>query len=214
MGRARGTIDGGRGRVLSHDKALAAAREMLVHEGRLDMQALARNLAVSRATLYRVVSSRDRLLGDVLWSFAEVALQAAYREAEGVRGLDRILRTGSIFRSSVLGFGPLRAFAAGEPVTTAMAMFTPQGGMHDRLVGAWRAILLEVVENEGLDLPVDAADLAEIIVRLGGSMLYADLLADRARETDLAAVVTSALVRQDVPEDALDASGPTARPSG
>ena len=35
------------------------------------MDELAHELAVSRATLYRAVDGRDRLLGDVLWFLAE-----------------------------------------------------------------------------------------------------------------------------------------------
>ncbi len=167
---------------------------MFIAEGRLDMQALARRLAVSRATLYRVVVSRDRLLGDVLWSLAAPALQAAVEEANEERGLERILRIGSRFRSGVLGFEPLRTFARAEPLTTGRALFTPE--MNERLVQAWRAILLDAVENDEGSLPVDAVDFAEIIVRLGGSLLYADLLADQARDTDLAAVVTRALFAQ------------------
>jgi hypothetical protein len=190
-------------RVLAHEQALEAAREMFITEARLDMQALARTLAVSRATLYRVVVSRDRLLGDVLWSLAGPALQAAVEEANAERGLERILRIGSRFRSGVLGFEPLRTFARAEPLTTGRALFTPEGGMNERLVQAWRAILLDAVENDEGSLPVDAVDFAEIIVRLGGSLLYADLLADQARDTDLAAVVTRALFAQRTTEESV-----------
>lgn len=45
----------------------AAAMECYSEGRRLDMQALARELGMARATLYRRVGNREQLLDDVVW---------------------------------------------------------------------------------------------------------------------------------------------------
>jgi hypothetical protein len=104
-----------------------------------------------------------------------------------------VIDTGVRFRSLVVGFEPLRRFARAEPLATATAMLTP-GPMHDRLVATWRTILLEAVGSDEHRLPLPADELAEIVFRLGGSMLYADLLADPPPDADFTAVVLRPLL--------------------
>ena len=58
-------------RVITYDAIVAGARRQFLRDGTIDMEELPQELAVSRATLYRAVGGRDRLLGDVLWSLAE-----------------------------------------------------------------------------------------------------------------------------------------------
>ena len=57
-------------RVISYETVVMGARRHS-SASTIDMDELAHELAVSRATLYRAVDGRDRLLGDVLWSLAE-----------------------------------------------------------------------------------------------------------------------------------------------
>ena len=52
---------------MSLDQVADAGCEYFLNHATIDMDELALTLAVSRATLYRVVNSRDRLLGEVLW---------------------------------------------------------------------------------------------------------------------------------------------------
>src|SRR5215218_11513560 len=59
----------GRGRPPPLEAFVRARRGFLAGE-RVDMGALARQLGVNRATLYRWVGSRDQLLVEVLWSLA------------------------------------------------------------------------------------------------------------------------------------------------
>lgn len=76
-------------RVIAYDAIVAGARCHFLREGTIGMQ-LAQELAVSRATLYRAVDGRDRLLGDVLWSLAERTYAQAPNDASS-HGVDAIL---------------------------------------------------------------------------------------------------------------------------
>src|SRR5262245_27507707 len=65
---------GGNHRQATPADALRAARRRFLRGQRLDMNELARDLGIGRATLYRWVGGRDQLLGEALWSLAEQGL--------------------------------------------------------------------------------------------------------------------------------------------
>lgn len=157
------------------------------------MDSLARSLVVSRATLYRVVHSRDRLLGDVIWSFGERTLAMAVAETTGT-GVDRIVETARRFNAYVVSFEPLRSFVRSEPMAAIRVLITPAGGVHQRFVEAWKGIFLEAARRGELTLPLDAEELAYVFVRIGESVLYSDLLAGREPDIRVAALVQRSLL--------------------
>jgi AcrR family transcriptional regulator len=182
-------------RVLSYADAFSRARTRFVADGTLDMASLARELSVSRATLYRVVGNRDRLLGDVIWDLGAGTLHRAIRETPADRtGIDRIVETSKRFNEYVMAFAPLRHLLREEPLTAFRVLFSPAGGVHERAVAAWRAMLEAAVERGEIVPPFDVDRLAYILVRSGESMLYADLIAGREPDIELAAVVQRAVL--------------------
>jgi hypothetical protein len=100
-------------RVISYEAIVAGARRHLLRQATIDMEQLAHELAVSRATLYRAVDGRDRLLGDVLWSLAERTYEEA-RRAVTRRGVDAILEISHHFTESVTAAAPFRCFLQRE----------------------------------------------------------------------------------------------------
>lgn len=170
-------------RVLSYDEALERAIHVFVRDGRLDMEPFAAEFPVSRATLYRVVGTRDRLLGDVLWVLAERTLRLAQSEATSAGGIDRLLEISRRFKEHTLGFAPLRAFLHAEPQTAFQVLLTPAGRVSERVVAAWVEIFEDATARGEVTLPFDVGWFAYVFVRTGESMLYSDLLA--GREPDL-----------------------------
>ena len=80
------------------------------------MQSLAGDLAVSRATLYRVAGSRDALLGEALWLLGRRLLDTA--RAERVHpGPDGVIEVSRIFAERLSAAPPMRTFIAAEPDT-------------------------------------------------------------------------------------------------
>ena len=183
-------------RVLSHVDALSCARARFVADATLDMPALAEELGISRATLYRVVGNRDRLLGDVIWDLGARTLKRAIRETSpDCTGIDRIIETSMRFNQYVMTFAPLRDFLREEPLTGFRVLFSPAGRVHERAVTAWRALIEDAVERGEIVPPFDVDRLAYIFVRSGESMLYADLIAGREPDIELAAVVQRAVLQ-------------------
>lgn len=149
------------------------------------MEALAEKLSVSRATLYRVVESRDRLLGDVLWTFG-LDFFTRSREAATGRGVDRILGVLRGFGEQLIAAEPFRRFLARDSETAVLILFTPAGRIHERFVGVNRELLQESIDAGELTLPFEVDSFAYVFVRIYESMWYADLLSGRPPDLDLA----------------------------
>lgn len=173
-------------RVLTYDQALECAIHLFVRTGRLEMDALAEQIPVGRATLYRVVGSRDRLLGDVLWVLAERTLRLAESESEAPAGVERMIEISRRFKRHVLGFRPMRDFVHAEPQTAFRVLLTPAGRVSERVVRAWVDMFTEAAGRGELTLPFDVEWFAYVFVRTGESIVYADLLAGREPDLDLA----------------------------
>jgi AcrR family transcriptional regulator len=182
-------------RVLTYEQAHRRAIKVFVRDGGLDMKTLADELPVGRATLYRVVGSRDRLLGDVLWTLAERTLETVERQATAEVGLDRVFEISHRFKEDLLTFEPLRRFLATEPEVALRVLLTPAGGVSERMVKAWAGILRRSLVAPDSTLPFDLDWFAYVLVRTGESMLYSDLLAGREPDLELADLVTKLLFR-------------------
>ena len=168
-----------RGRVITYEDALTAARRQFVATGWLSMSGLQRDLLVSRATLYRVVGSRDALLGDVLWQLAARTLEVVVAEVdrEGLRGVDRLIEITRRFDDLVVGFEPLQLLLQRDPVVAFRVLFTSAGRVHERVVEAFAELFAEARDAGEVALPFDVTASAYLHVRIGESKLYGHLLA-------------------------------------
>jgi AcrR family transcriptional regulator len=178
--------------VSSDDVVLGACRFFLRH-ATVDMDRVAVDLAISRATLYRVVHSRDRLLGDVLWRLAEAMLNRA-RQRRTAAGVDGVLEITRTFSAALLDSEPFREFLRTEPDTAARVLFTASGGVHRRAVAVQCEILHDLATEEGWP-EKDLDHLAYLYVRLIESMLYAELLTGRRPDPELAERAIRALLQ-------------------
>jgi hypothetical protein len=157
-------------RVVSPEHVLQAARDMFLRHATVDMPELAARLAVSRATLYRVASSREHLLADVIWSLAMASLRSAVRQTTGQMDVDRVLEIGARFRQMALGSEPLREFVLAERSTAAAVLHTPSP-MRDALIDAWNDLLMQATAERRSSLSIVPQHAAEIVVSLGASTI-------------------------------------------
>nr|WP_246253628.1 QsdR family transcriptional regulator [Isoptericola chiayiensis] len=144
------------------------------------MEQLTEDLWVSRATLYRVVGSRDRLLGDVLWQLAARTLELADRDAEnsGLVGVDRLLAVARGFDRQVSAFEPLQKYLAVDPADATRILFGATARVHVRNVEAWGVLLQRELERGTVDsLPFSVPETAFALVRIGESIVYGSMLA-------------------------------------
>ncbi|MFC8594157.1 QsdR family transcriptional regulator [Streptomyces atroolivaceus] len=180
-------------RVVTRGHVVHRACRFFLRHGTVDMGALAQDLAVSRATLYRVVGSRDALMADVLWDLAEHLLDRARRRRTRA-GVDGVLEITRYFVTALRASAPFEAFLRAEP-ETARRLLTG-GCVHRRAVLAQRSILLEAEERDRLWSGSGIDDLAYLYVRVVESALYAELLSSRRPDFALAERTARALLRQ------------------
>jgi AcrR family transcriptional regulator len=179
-------------RPTKHD-ALALAERTIRDGERLDMRALAQELGIGRATLYRWTGSRDQLLGEVLWAMARPLWAECQAEATG-NGAERTADVLRRYMERVASSQPLRRLLENEPETALRILMTVDGPVQERTVGLIEDLL--VAESAaGAELPdVDPRQLAFAIVRMGESFLYADVVAAAEPDVETAYAVIRLLL--------------------
>jgi AcrR family transcriptional regulator len=175
-------------------EAFKAARRKFIHGERIEMQALAAELGVSRVTLHRWVGNRDELLGEILWSLAEPTMRDA-ANATRARGGRRIAETLAGFLEAVLAAPFMRAFVEREPEIALRVLTTKRTPFQRRLVTMVRGMLAEETDAGRLDPPMDLDDLAYAVVRLAESFYYTDVIAGGEPDPHKAKQAIAALLR-------------------
>jgi AcrR family transcriptional regulator len=173
--------------------ALELARRRWVAGERLEMGAMATELGISRATLYSWVGSRERLLGEVLWSFAEAGVAQARAQAQGT-GADYIIDVTSRFVRLNAEFEPMRRFISSDPELALRLLTSKHGPVQERMIAVARELLEEQVESEALTPALDLDTLAYLMVRVSESFLYSDLITGAEPETEKAVEVVRLLL--------------------
>jgi AcrR family transcriptional regulator len=140
---------------------------------RVDLTVVARELGLSRATIYRWFGSREALLGEVVATELELLVarkrrQVSRRGAEGLlEVLDRVNRT--LTRSRAL-----RSLMDHER-DSAMRMLTSSAGVVEpRAVACIEALITQEASTGDFDPPFDPPTLAYALVRLRHAFLYDD----------------------------------------
>jgi AcrR family transcriptional regulator len=171
------------------------ARQRFLAGDRLDMGDIARSSGVSRATLYRWVGSRDRLLGEILGSIADAAFSQADRSASGT-GADRVLDVLKLFFEGVLRSAPYRRFVEAEPQLALRLCTSKAGPVQGRLIRRIESLLerenVPAVDELG---QLTRADLAYALLRLGEAFVYSDVITGSEPDVDRALPLFSRLLR-------------------
>ncbi|WP_036555185.1 QsdR family transcriptional regulator [Nocardioides insulae] len=160
---------------------IAAASRWVVRGQRLDMQGLADEIGVSRATLFRHVGGREDLLAEALWMLTESMLKIAEKRWEGERRPDQFhyFGTGHYINEMIAKSPGVRRLLNEEPTLTLRLVTDPHGRIQPGVTSFVEQLVRRDMEEFGLRPAIDPGDLAYALVRLGESFLYADVLADR-----------------------------------
>jgi len=194
---------GGAGRILPEGVAppedvpaevFVAALQTFLELRRLDMRALAAELGMGRSSLYRKVQSRDHLLGAVLWYLTRRVIVRALEATQGLSGPERVVAVVDGFLHDVHGQAGLRRLLQEEPEAALRILTSKAGGVQQRVIGAVERLLEAEEARAGAGLTLDRATLAYVIVRIGESFLYADVIADNQPDVDRAVEVVARLL--------------------
>jgi AcrR family transcriptional regulator len=173
---------------------LLHARRKFLRGRRIDMQELASELGLSRATLYRWVGTREKLIGEVIWSLGEIGLRdaRAHADEQNLEGVEWILAIYDHWGQTISNFVPIQKWAQSEPEVALRVLTSHSAPLQRRAVEHYRKLL----EETGLEFRFDTATLAYVLVRIGESFLWADLITgesqpDLTTATDVARVLLS-----------------------
>jgi AcrR family transcriptional regulator len=175
--------------------AFRAARRTFLRCERLDMRALALELGVSRATLYRWTGDRDQLLGDVLWSLSDDVFAEAKQATVHLRGTERLL---AIFRRHVqalIDAPALRVFLQQETHAALRILTARDGLVQPRTVQRLAELYGEEHEAGNFRPAVDVETLAYAVVRVTEGFIYNDAVVAVEPELERAAAIVSLLLR-------------------
>jgi AcrR family transcriptional regulator len=172
----------------------AAAVDAYVSGQRLDMQSLARQAGVGRATLYRRVGNREQLLDEVIWWRARRLLVDQVQVTAALAGVTRIAAViGGVLRA-VERDKPLRAFLESDAEAALRILTGTRSRVQKGMAGALQN-LIDLERGRGaFEADLDTPTLAYAIVRICEGFLYSDVIADRSPDITRAITVIEALL--------------------
>jgi len=165
--------------------ALRVARRMWLDDQRIDMGALAAELRISRATLYNWVGDRDRLTAEVLWSMTADLIARARKKAKG-SGAAWLSEVNRHYLTELAAFGPSRRFIERDPEVALRVLTSAKTPYQHRLIDALTSMIQEQVEAAGYVPPLDPPTLAYLIIRIGESFIFNDVITGSEPDLDKA----------------------------
>jgi AcrR family transcriptional regulator len=183
----------GRPAACTREEALELARKRFLACERVDVQALARELGLARATMHRWFQTRELLLGEVLAELAEERLSAIRRETGGA-GASALLQTLDRFNREVAATRGMRALLAQEQERALRILTSSAGVVQPRVVACIEHLIDAEVQAGKLVPPTPPDVLAYAITRLGEAFLYNDALAGIRGDTERLRQVEAALL--------------------
>ncbi|WP_328407127.1 QsdR family transcriptional regulator [Nocardia sp. NBC_00403] len=174
----------------TREEVIDLAHRWFLDGRRIDMQQLARELGIGRATLYRWWGSREVVIGEVVWRIIADAITRV--EARGYGGpLDRFVRNFGRLADTVRTFEPLSRFVADDPEYGLRVLTSGYTVVQSRMID-WAASRLTDLPD--LDPRIEIRDLAYAIVRIGEAFVWSDVITGDPPRSDKATAMVELLV--------------------
>jgi AcrR family transcriptional regulator len=159
-------------------RAFSLARARLLAGERIDMQQLAAELGVDRSTLFRWVGSRDQLVSQILHELGQRTLTRVLHDAraKGLTGAQLVAETLGGFADELITAPFFRTYLRREPERALRLLTTNAGFIQREMMRAVERLLDEQVDPAALSYPMPTHDLAYLVIRIGESFIYTDLI--------------------------------------
>lgn len=186
---------GSRGRpaAATREDVLAAARRRYLAGERVDVRAIAAEVGLGRATLYRWFGSRETLVGEVIAREAEEYFTRVRAGVEG-SGAAALLETFDRINRGLARAPAVRSFLEQEREAALRTLTSSGGVVQPAAVAAIESLIDAEVRDGTYEPPVDAHTLAYAIVRLAEAFIYNDALAGIRGDVERLRQVEAALL--------------------
>ncbi|WP_084654999.1 QsdR family transcriptional regulator [Nocardia altamirensis] len=191
-----GANPAGRGRpaAAQPDDVLVAARRQFTAEQRIDVQAIAAELGLGRATIYRWFGSREGLIGTLLLTDCTVLFRRAEQRANDATGAHRVLQTIDGFNRKLMTNNAFRAYIELEQRAALQVLTSAAGTFQPGAVALVTALIERAVNEDGYQPPLEPATLAYALARLNEAFLYNDAVIGLSGDLDVLHDVLAALL--------------------
>lgn len=174
----------GRDGQVTRAAMLRRARATFLAGERLDVLALAEELGVARATVYRWYGGREALLGEVMWSLVDDTL-TALEQAARPRSPAALVDVWIVMLQQVSGHPGLQKALEREPTLHLSLITSRHGVVQSRLVERFTTMI--AAGAPGAVTPaLPLRELAYAIVRVGEAFCYADVVSGYPVDVDAA----------------------------
>jgi AcrR family transcriptional regulator len=157
------------------EELLRASRRMFLRDGTLEMRALARELKVGRATLYRWARDRENLLSEVLLSLGLANLKYAERDTNTQAGPRRVCDVTDLYLRRMRSNASFEKFVRLERDVAERVMMNPRGKLYRGWEAVWADFVRRVEESSGWKAPLAAPTLSRIMMRVSNAFMLAGL---------------------------------------
>jgi AcrR family transcriptional regulator len=178
----------------TREEVLALARAHWLDCRRIDVQAIAAECGVGRATVYRWFGSREGLIGEAMMGVFEARVADA-RAAVGGRGGEALLDTLGLIYRGLVAAPHIRTFIDRERATALPLMTSSRGPVHPRIVELIRELIDAEVEHGDYRAPTDTTTLAYVLVRMAEALLFNYEDDDLPKDLERLREVQAALLR-------------------
>ncbi len=176
------------------------ARQWFIGAKRIELQKLAVELGISRATAYRWAGSAEQLVGQVLASLVDDSFQHIMQRTTST-GADRVLEVLELGMRYAHEFQPLQQFLAKDAQLGLRIVASKHSPVQEHTIANLQKLLEEEIEAGHLSLPVEADVMAYALTRIVESFLYADLITGAQPEIENASNILKLMLRQDSPTE-------------
>ena len=181
----------GRPAAATREQVRDAALYRYLRGRRVDIQAIAAELGLGRATVHRWFGTREALIGEVVVRASAPVLDEARAKAGGTGG-PALLETFDRFNRNLADAPALRQFVEAEREAALRIITSRNGVVQPRMVEMITELISDEVESGAYEPPVEPAVLSYAIVRLAEAFLFNDTALgsrgdlDRLREVEAA----------------------------
>ena len=170
------------------------ARQWFIGARRIELQKLAVELGISRATAYRWAGSAEQLVGHVLASLVDDTFnQIANRSTK--TGSELVLEVLERGMGYAHDFKPLRQFLAKDAQLALKIVASRHSPVQKRTIANLQQLLETQIAAGHMTLPVEPPVMAYALTRIVESFLYADLITGAPADLENASKILRLMLR-------------------
>lgn len=163
--------------------AFDLARKYWLDCKKLNLGAIAEELNVSRATLFRWIGNKDLLMGEIIWSVYKPTVYSARQTCPG-EGVDYVVNVFRSVNQMIYDSKPLRHFLHSDGQYALSILSSKNSPFHGRLVKLNTELLSNEVQKGTLKPSMNIDSLSYFMVRIGESCTYSEMIT--GQESDMA----------------------------